>query len=71
MNRFFHWYQMAEAPEVYTAPARATGISACVPTPKLCPIISHGPNRRRPRKYSPVRQTRRPAATPIAVMTTK
>ena len=32
MNRFFHWYQMADAPMPYTAPASATGISACVPT---------------------------------------
>jgi hypothetical protein len=50
MNRFFHWYQMADAPVVYTAPASATGISACVPTLKLWAIITHGPNRRSPRK---------------------
>ena len=27
MKRFFHWYQIAEAPMVYTAPPAASSIS--------------------------------------------
>src|SRR6266550_6751980 len=71
MKRFFHWYQIAEAPRLYTAPASDTGISACVPTLRLWAIITHGPKRRSPRKYSAVRRTRKPTLNPMPVMTTR